>query len=169
MRVLHIHGNERIHANERTTQCWLHYIWQYCTLYDSTALHLTVLHSTALCGGCNCVVRGCTSSSVGLVTSQQPGPAFQNLHTETPHTLTLLHSVIFTLTSEQCSVEICCFTPLHGYTQLNSVIFTLSWAVQWAPAISFTLYTDTDTLYMDNTDKRAVQWAEAISFSPLRG
>ena len=86
---------------------------------------MTVLHSTALCGGCNCCVRGCTSSSVGLVTSTSSSQA-QLSRVFTPRHRTLLHSDIFTLTSEQCSVEICCFTPLHGYTQLNSVIFTLT-------------------------------------------
>ena len=81
-----------------------------CTIYDSTAL----------CGGCNCVVRGCTSSSVGLVTSQQPGPAFQNLHTETPHTLTL--SYIYT---DNWAVQ-CGDLLLYNFTRINSVIFTLT-------------------------------------------
>ena len=171
MRVLHIHGKgmKELHS----AGCTIYDIWQYCTVYDSTALYMTVLHY---------IWQYCTLWRMQLLCArlhqqqcgpghqQQPGPAFQCLHTETPHTLTLRY--IYTdIWAAQCGDLL-----LYTFTRIHSVelsyIYTNSWAVQWAPAISFTLDTFIRIrciLYMDNTDKRAVQWASAISFFPLRG
>ena len=192
MKVLHIYGKGmkelhsagctiydiwqycRVYDSTALYMTALHSIWQYCTLYDSTALHLTVLHSTALCGGCNCCVRGCTSSSVGLVTSTSSSQA-QLSRVFTPRHRTLSPLTLRYIYTDIWAVQ-CGDLPLYTFTRIHSItpsyIHTTSWAVQWTLAISFTLYTFIRIrciLYMDNTDKRAVQWASAISFFPLRG
>ena len=155
MRVLHIHGNER------STQCWLHYIWhmtvlqsiwQYCTIYDSTAQYMTVLHFIwQYCTTFDSTAQYCTlwrmqlrsarlhQQQCGPGHQQQPGPAFQSLHTETPHTLTLryIYTDIWAVHCEDLLLYT--FTRIHSVE--HSYIYTNSWAVQWTLAISFTLYT----------------------------
>ena len=150
------------------------YMTVYCTIYDSTAQYMTVLHYIwQYCTLYDSTAQYCTLWRMQLRSArlhqQQCGPGHQpaarpsfpeSSHRDTAHSYTQLYL------HWQLGSAVWRSAALQFYTDKFSYIYTNSLVVQWTSAISFTFIRIRSVIL---TDKRAVQWASAISFTPLRG